>query len=175
MSGRIEKKTRQRSPTTLRSLVRGIRKVIGPSRGPTSSQRRRDARREARRKFRHAVRKGAEIADRAELRARARAASEKREKLPLLDLHILAAVEGVYLENPCAVRKLAQGLIARLSKIDGSYYFLAKNGYYYKSMKEDGLGADLDFVVDTWVPLQVRILAKPYRQLCYTEVSYPCD
>ncbi|KAI0136003.1 hypothetical protein F4776DRAFT_663851 [Hypoxylon sp. NC0597] len=161
MPARIERK--RSGNMAVGSLVRRIRAIAGR---PSSNERRREELRQARREFRRAVRKGARNADPAAIRARARKAFDKREKLPELDIHILAAVEGVYIDTPGGVRTLADGLVARLAEIGGSYYFLAKNGYYYKSIKDTGLSPDLDFVVDTWVPLQVRILAQPYRQLC---------
>ncbi|OTA69035.1 hypothetical protein K449DRAFT_446580 [Hypoxylon sp. EC38] len=154
---------RKGNTLNLRSLARGLRDIMESR----SSQRRREERREARREFRRAVRQGAKVCDSATIRTRSREAFEKREKLPDLDIHILAAIEGVYLDRPGGTRRLAQGLVARLTKVGGAYYFLAKNGYYYKSINENGLSPDLDFVVDTWVPLQIRLLAQPYRQLCY--------
>ncbi|KAI1143050.1 hypothetical protein F5Y05DRAFT_420865 [Hypoxylon sp. FL0543] len=147
-----------------RGLVRGIVGVL--SLRDRSRRRREDVLSEANRRFRHAVRDGAASVDAATLRARAREAFERRRRLPDEDIHILAVLEGVYLDAPGRAPRLRDGLVARLAKVGGAYYFLGRNGYYYKGSHRYGRGADLDFVVDTYVPLQIRLLAAPYRQLC---------
>ncbi|KAI1096015.1 hypothetical protein F5B19DRAFT_215424 [Rostrohypoxylon terebratum] len=100
------------------------------------------------------------------IRSAARVAAMNRQRLPDDQIHLLAAIEGARIDRP-GHRRLADGLVVRLMKYtDGYYYFLGANGYFYKSLDRYGKGGDLDFVVNTWVPLTVRMFAEPYRQMC---------
>ncbi|KAI0898539.1 hypothetical protein F4806DRAFT_364411 [Annulohypoxylon nitens] len=101
------------------------------------------------------------------IRSASRAAAANRQPLPDEHISFLAAIEGARIERPGHARKLAEGLVVRLMKYhDGYYYFLSNTGYYYKSADRYGKAGDLDFVVNTWVPLTVRMFAEPYRQMC---------
>lgn len=54
----------------------------------------------------------------------------------------------------------------RLMKKGGAYWFLSGDGRFYRSRSRYGTSADLSYVADKWVPIQVRMMADPYRQLC---------
>ncbi|KAI0843205.1 hypothetical protein F5Y06DRAFT_292188 [Hypoxylon sp. FL0890] len=155
---------RNNSSPSFRRVVRGVLSVL--SSRERARQRQSEARREANRRFLHAVREGVATADAHALRVRAREAFDNRQRLPDEEVHILAILEGVYLDKPGRTRRLKEGLVARLTQVGDSYYFLGRNGYYYRGSDKYGHGVDLDFVVDTWVPLHIRLLSQPYRQLC---------
>ncbi|KAI1209894.1 uncharacterized protein F4807DRAFT_460187 [Annulohypoxylon truncatum] len=118
------------------------------------------------REFRHRVAEGRASGQAEAIRRASREAFERRERLPDSQIYLLAAIEGAHIDRPGHRRRLAHGLAVRLVKYGDAYYFLANSGYYYKSAHKYGQGADLDFVVDTWVPLTVRMFAQPYRQMC---------
>ncbi|KAI0890334.1 uncharacterized protein GGS22DRAFT_150617 [Annulohypoxylon maeteangense] len=122
--------------------------------------------RRAERDFANQVTAGRAHGQAAVIRQQSRHALERRERLPDAQIYLLAAIEGAHIDRPGHRRRLAEGLVVRLMMYNGAYYFLSGAGYFYKSPHRYGAGSELDFVVDTWVPLTVRIFAQPYRQLC---------
>ncbi|KAI1409128.1 hypothetical protein F5Y13DRAFT_193606 [Hypoxylon sp. FL1857] len=164
---------RRRNTVSTRVSTRGFVALV-QSLGRLLIQRRRNQRRtqeaaadtDAHRQFRRRVRERAAAANASVLRTQANQAIENRRRLPDEHIYALAIAEGVYMDLPGRTPRLKEGLLARLAKVGEVYYFLSKNGYYYKGSDKNGHGVDLDFVVDTWVPVQIRMLAHPYRQLC---------
>ncbi|KAI2468904.1 hypothetical protein F4781DRAFT_443090 [Annulohypoxylon bovei var. microspora] len=118
------------------------------------------------REFQQRVQEGRASGQAAEIRRASQAAAANRQPLPDAQIYLLAALEGAHIDRPGHRKRLGNGLVVRLTRYENEYYFLASNGYYYKSTHKYGQGNDLDFVVDTWVPLTVRMFAQPYRQMC---------
>ncbi|KAK6948519.1 hypothetical protein Daesc_010287 [Daldinia eschscholtzii] len=82
-------------------------------------------------------------------------------------IYQLAALEGILITKPPSGRSsLRPGMLARLGKSGNRYYFLGYDGYYYYSSHELAFGADFDITTDTFVPLAIRMVGYPYRQLC---------
>ncbi|KAI1798882.1 hypothetical protein F4811DRAFT_566063 [Daldinia bambusicola] len=82
-------------------------------------------------------------------------------------LYQLASLEGILITRPPSGRSsLRPGVLARLGQLGGRWYFLGYDGHYYYSSHPLALGADFDISVDTFVPLSIRMIAYPYRQLC---------
>ncbi|KAI1394069.1 uncharacterized protein F4822DRAFT_35470 [Hypoxylon trugodes] len=111
-------------------------------------------------------RHGVVLEDAESIRRRASHFWDRRQKLPAADIYRLAILEDVVLNPPGAPPVLSHGLMARLRKYGPSWYFLGYDSYYYKSSNEYGFGDDLSFVVDTYVPLGIRLFAAPYKHLC---------
>ncbi|KAI8957214.1 hypothetical protein F5Y11DRAFT_340463 [Daldinia sp. FL1419] len=105
------------------------------------------------------------------LRKKIRDLQESRQHVDQTVIYTLAYLEGLYVTRPPRGRsRLAQGLIVRLGfhPPEGKWYFLSYEGYYYKSSDPFGHGRDTDLILDTFVPLVMRIRAHPYRALCRT-------
>ncbi|KAI0380075.1 hypothetical protein F5Y04DRAFT_282205 [Hypomontagnella monticulosa] len=89
------------------------------------------------------------------------------------EIHQLARLEGASINLPTRPRPWANGLLVRLMKHSGAYWFLAVDGGFYRSMSRYGLGVDLSYVSDRFVPWKVRFMADPYRQLCNRHAQGP--
>ncbi|KAI1395889.1 hypothetical protein F4819DRAFT_505112 [Hypoxylon fuscum] len=112
------------------------------------------------------------LEDGEQLRSRILRAHEAKRKVPKGDIYRLAAIESVLINtnDTSAQSRLATGLLARLgeTKVHSVYYFLSYTGYFYKSAHPLGNADDLSFIIELYVPVDVRMLAYPYRQLCRT-------
>ncbi|KAI1462078.1 hypothetical protein F4805DRAFT_453309 [Annulohypoxylon moriforme] len=166
--------SRSHSRRTLAAATRALSRFFGFDRHREERERaahrtaRHLARRQARaeRDFQARAAEGRRTGLSEVIRREYREAFARRERLPDARIYLLAAIEGAHIDRPGHRRRLANGLVVRLCKYEGAYYFLSNTGYYYKSTHRYGGGDDLDFVVDTWVPITVRMFAEPYRQMC---------
>ncbi|KAI0013082.1 hypothetical protein F4779DRAFT_642458 [Xylariaceae sp. FL0662B] len=90
--------------------------------------------------------------------------------LPIGDLYRLASLEGVYLSPRGRSAKyldddLGDGLVARFHRFDGWYFFLGRNGHFFRS--EHALGrSGVVLVPEAEVDMELKGTAWPYRQLC---------
>ncbi|KAI1107441.1 hypothetical protein F4804DRAFT_329176 [Jackrogersella minutella] len=144
---------------------------MAPRRARSSTSRTRERQRRARRAQRHRrsyeerVRRGVASGQPAVIRERARRAEQNRQRLTDDEIYFLAAMEHVRMDRPGHTPRLREGLLARLAKVGDEYWFLGRNGFYYKSTHRYGQGNDVDFVVNTYVPLGIIVFAQPYRQM----------
>ncbi|KAI0380074.1 hypothetical protein F5Y04DRAFT_282204 [Hypomontagnella monticulosa] len=109
------------------------------------------------------------------IRKAQRAGIELRKPIERKEIFRLAELEGVAINFPGRQPPFAEGLRVRLAKRLECYWFLGSNCYYYKSSDRHGNSPDLDFVPETYVPLAIKILAYPYRQLCHCKLEKPSE
>ncbi|KAI2617574.1 hypothetical protein GGS26DRAFT_603207 [Hypomontagnella submonticulosa] len=106
-----------------------------------------------------------------EIRQAQREGIENHRPIKKKKIYRLAELEGVALNWRGRQPPFADGLMARLLRRGNTYWFLGNNCHFYRSSDRHGNNPDLEFVVDTWVPVAVRIFAYPYRQLCHSRLT----